>query len=111
MLDHLARCCFLFSLNTHDLPGLTSHVDVQMFLNVGGAVLGVAVLTVISNSVTANHGGEENPRAALNGYRAGYYAAIAMAALRVVLSLFFRLPCLYGEKRDGECVEEPGTSA
>ncbi|RAH48785.1 MFS general substrate transporter [Aspergillus brunneoviolaceus CBS 621.78] len=67
----------------------------NMFLNVGGAVLGVAVLTVISNSVTANHGGEENPRAALNGYRAGHYAAIAMAALRVVLSLFFRLPCLY----------------
>ncbi|RAK77419.1 uncharacterized protein BO72DRAFT_496088 [Aspergillus fijiensis CBS 313.89] len=83
----------------------------NMFLDVGGAVLRVAVLTVISNSVTADHGGVENPRAALDGYQAGYYAAIAMAALGVVLSLFFRLPCLDGEKGGGECVEEPGTSA
>ncbi|RAH71909.1 MFS transporter [Aspergillus aculeatinus CBS 121060] len=83
----------------------------NMFLNVGGAVLGVAVLTVISNSVTANHGGVENPRAALDGYRAGYYGAIAMATLGVVLSLFFRLPLADSEKGGGECVEEPGTSA
>lgn len=54
-----------------------------MFLNVGGAVLGVAVLTVISDSV-GNNGNN-----ALEGYRAGYYAAIAMAAIGLVISLFF----------------------
>lgn len=60
-----------------------------MFLNVGGAVLGVAVLTVISDSVASNHGGKSNPQANLEGYRAGYYAAIAMIAIGFILSIFF----------------------
>lgn len=61
-----------------------------MFLNVGGAVLGVAVLTVISNSVALNHGGKSNPDANLEGYRAGYYGALAMVAIGFVLSLFYQ---------------------
>ena len=60
-----------------------------MFLNVGGAVLGVAVLTVISDSVASNHGGRSNPVANLEGYRAGYYGALAMIAIGFVLSVFF----------------------
>lgn len=61
-----------------------------MFLNVGGAVLGVAVLTVISDSVALNHGGKSNPDANLEGYRAGYYGALAMVAIGFVLSLFYQ---------------------
>lgn len=61
-----------------------------MFLNVGGAVLGVAVLTVISDSVALNHGGKSNPDANLEGYRAGYYGALAMVAVGFVLSLFYQ---------------------
>lgn len=60
-----------------------------MFLNVGGAVLGVAVLTVISDSVTSNYGGKGNPVANLEGYRAGYYGALAMIAIGFILSIFF----------------------
>ncbi|KAK7432506.1 hypothetical protein QQZ08_001071 [Neonectria magnoliae] len=60
-----------------------------MFLNVGGAVLGVAVLTVISDSVTSNKGGKQNPDALLEGYRAGYYGAIAMSAIGLILAIFF----------------------
>ncbi|KAK7421372.1 hypothetical protein QQX98_002266 [Neonectria punicea] len=61
----------------------------NMFLNVGGAVLGVAVLTVISDSVTSNKGGKQDPDALLEGYRAGYYGAIAMSAMGLILAIFF----------------------
>lgn len=60
-----------------------------MFLNVGGAVLGVAVLTVISDSVTSTHGGKNTPGDNVEGYRAGYYAAIAMIGVGLLLSIFF----------------------
>lgn len=67
-----------------------------MFLNVGGAVLGVAVLTVISDSVASNHGGKNNPQANLEGYRARYYAATAMIAIGFIISL-----CPHGERDTG----------
>lgn len=81
-----------------------------MFLNVGGAVLGVAVLTVISDSVASNHGGNSNPDANLEGYRAGYYGALAMIVIGFILSVFFyqkeqqeeRPPQQEGEKQKGE---------
>lgn len=81
-----------------------------MFLNVGGAVLGVAVLTVISDSVALNHGGKSNPDANLDGYRAGYYGALAMIAIGFILSLFFyqkeqqeeRPPQQEGDKQEGD---------
>ena len=80
-----------------------------MFLNVGGAVLGVAVLTVISDSVTLNYGGKSNPVANLEGYRAGYYGALAMIAIGFILSIFFyqkeqqeRAPPQEGENQEGE---------
>lgn len=60
-----------------------------MFFNVGGAVLGVAVLTVITDSVTSNKGGKQNSDALLEGYRAGYYGAIAMSAIGLLLAVFF----------------------
>lgn len=60
-----------------------------MFLNVGGAVLGVAVLTVITDSVTSNKGGKESSDAVLEGYRAGYYGAIGMSAIGLLLAAFF----------------------
>ncbi|KID84427.1 Major facilitator superfamily domain, general substrate transporter [Metarhizium guizhouense ARSEF 977] len=59
----------------------------NMFLNVGGAVVGVALLTVISNTVTSNEGGKTHPGALLAGYRAGYYASIAMTGIGVFASL------------------------
>lgn len=68
---------------------LPADLFLKMFLNVGGAVLGVAVLTVISDSVTSNKGGKQDPDALLEGYRAGYYGAIAMAGIGLVLSIFF----------------------
>ncbi|KAM3457386.1 hypothetical protein MY3296_001128 [Beauveria thailandica] len=61
----------------------------NMFLNIGGAVLGVAVLTVISDSVASNHGDKDRPSARLDGYRAGYYGTIAMAVIGLVASFFF----------------------
>ena len=82
-----------------------------MFLNVGGAVLGVAVLTVISDSVASksNHGGKSNQVANLEGYRAGYYGALAMIAIGFILSFFFyqkeqeeRPPQQEGENQEGE---------
>lgn len=59
----------------------------KMFLNVGGAVVGVALLTVISNTVTSNEGGKTHPGALLAGYRAGYYTSIAMTGIGVFASL------------------------
>ncbi|KJZ80420.1 hypothetical protein HIM_00270 [Hirsutella minnesotensis 3608] len=82
------------------LQGTVSGVY-NMFLNVGGAVLGVAVLTVISDSVTSNNGGKQDSKALLEGYRAGYYGAIAMAAIGFVLAVFFK-----SKKSDGKASKE-----
>ena len=60
-----------------------------MALNIGGAVLGVAVLTVIDDSVTSNNGGLASASARLRGYQAAYYASAAWAALAFILSGFF----------------------
>ncbi|KAM3487043.1 hypothetical protein MY3957_009668 [Beauveria namnaoensis] len=62
---------------------------IKMFLDIGGAVLGVAVLTVISDSVTSNQRDKDRPSARLDGYRAGYYGTIAMAVIGLVASFFF----------------------
>ncbi|KAI2626411.1 aminotriazole resistance protein [Xylaria nigripes] len=80
----------------------------NMFLNVGGAVLGVAVLTVITNSVTSNNGGKESPHAILDGYRAGYYGAIAMAVIGLVCSIFFAQA---GKDDEPAQTEQPGESS
>ena len=58
-----------------------------MSLNVGGAVLGVAVLTVIANSVTSDQGGPNQDLARLRGYRAAYYGTVALGVLGTILSL------------------------
>ncbi|KAF2971663.1 hypothetical protein GQX73_g1883 [Xylaria multiplex] len=60
----------------------------NMALNVGGAVLGVAVLTVISNSVADQHGGSLLVEARLRGYQAAYYGAVAWAALGTLVSIY-----------------------
>ena len=60
----------------------------QMSLNVGGAVLGVAVLTVIDNSVESMQGGAGEFRARLKGYRAAYYGAITLCGLAAILSFY-----------------------
>ena len=59
-----------------------------MSLNVGGAVLGVAVLTVIDNSVESMQGGANKFQARLKGYRAAYYGAITLCALAAILSIY-----------------------
>ncbi|KAM5343579.1 hypothetical protein ACJ41O_012116 [Fusarium nematophilum] len=83
-----------------ELQGTVSGVY-NMFLNVGGAVLGVAVLTAICDSVTSAEGGKENPQALLDGYRAGYYGAISMAGIGLIAALFFP-----GEKDEGSKQEQ-----
>ncbi|KAG8156743.1 hypothetical protein KVR01_013348 [Diaporthe batatas] len=60
----------------------------NMSLNVGGAVFGVAVLTVVANSVTDNTGGQGLLAARLRGYQASYYGAIAWAVLATVISSY-----------------------
>ncbi|KAI0544202.1 aminotriazole resistance protein [Xylaria curta] len=70
----------------------------NMFLNVGGAVLGVALLTVINDSVASSHGGKDVPSAVLAGFRAGYYGAIAMTIIGFVCSIFFRQPTANDEQ-------------
>ncbi|KAI3325277.1 MFS general substrate transporter [Xylariaceae sp. AK1471] len=59
----------------------------NMCLNVGGAVLGVAVLTVVADSVTSQHGGSNLVEARLRGYQAAYYGAVAWAALGTLISV------------------------
>lgn len=59
-----------------------------MSLNVGGAVFGVAVLTVIANSVTNNTGGQDSLQARVRGYQASYYGAIAWAVLATLISTY-----------------------
>jgi len=59
-----------------------------MSLNVGGAVFGVAVLTVVANSVTDNNGGQGLLAARLRGYQASYYGAIAWAVLATMISSY-----------------------
>ncbi|KAF4991223.1 hypothetical protein FDECE_14115 [Fusarium decemcellulare] len=73
---------------TEELQGTVSGVY-NMFLNVGGAVLGVAVLTAICDSVTSSEGGKQSPVALLDGYRAGYYGAIGMSGVGLIVALFF----------------------
>lgn len=59
-----------------------------MSLQVGGAVLGVAVLTVINNSVVSMNGGQSSANARRKGYDAAYYGAIALSGLAALLSFF-----------------------
>ncbi|KIL88594.1 hypothetical protein FAVG1_07839 [Fusarium avenaceum] len=76
----------------------------NMFLNVGGAVLGVALLTLVSNTVTSSKGGESSSSARLDGYRAGYYTCVGMSALGFAMSAGF------GGKK-AEKTEETETSS
>lgn len=82
-----------------------------MFINVGGAVLGLAVLTVIRDSVTANHGGEGKPSALLAGFRAGYYGSMAMCVLGFALSVWFFLSQKPEEEQKTESTDEAGTNS
>ncbi|TGJ79879.1 hypothetical protein E0Z10_g8897 [Xylaria hypoxylon] len=60
----------------------------NMFLNIGGAVLGVAIITLTSNSVALNNGSHNRAAALLDGYRAGYYYALGLSGLATILSVF-----------------------
>ncbi|XWW97294.1 hypothetical protein V2A60_005276 [Cordyceps javanica] len=78
----------------------------NMFLNIGGAVLGVAVLTVISDSVTSNQGGKDNPSARLDGYRAGYYGTVGMAIIGFITAFFFYDSPVLEDSKKSPVVEE-----
>lgn len=82
----------------------------QMFLNVGGAVLGVALLTVVDDSVTLKEGGPENARARLAGYRAGYHGALAMAVLGLVISFFFSEAKAWNDKQQHKAETQEATA-
>ncbi|PSR81371.1 aminotriazole resistance protein [Coniella lustricola] len=60
----------------------------NMSLNIGGAVLGMAILTVVANSVTNSHGGQSFIGARLRGYQASYYGAIAWSVLATLISAY-----------------------
>ena len=60
----------------------------NMCLNVGGAVLGVAVVTVVANSVTDGKGGVGKAGARLKGYRAGYWACVGMCGVAGMVSVW-----------------------
>lgn len=72
-----------------------------MSLNVGGAVFGVAVLTVIANSVTNENGGQDLLQARLRGYQASYYGAIAWAMLATIISSYMVLSHYKKPKQSG----------
>src|SRR5881628_1949290 len=78
-----------------------------MFLNVGGAVLGVAFITLISDSVSLNHG--SGAQARLDGYRAGFYYALGLSALATIPSVF-GMPSGKGPADAKAKNEEPGPS-
>ncbi|KAF4622658.1 hypothetical protein G7Y89_g14368 [Cudoniella acicularis] len=61
----------------------------NMSLNVGGAVLGLAILTVINDSVASKNGGGEFQSAKVNGYRAAFYGAIGWAVIGLGLSILY----------------------
>jgi galactitol-specific phosphotransferase system IIC component len=50
-----------------------------MALNLGGAVFGVALFTTITDEVSEGQ---------VKGYRASYYAAIGLAGIGAIVSLF-----------------------
>lgn len=58
-----------------------------MCLNIGGAVLGIALSTLVFDSVASKRGGN-NPHARLDGYRAGYYLCLGFCGLAMLLSFF-----------------------
>lgn len=57
-----------------------------MCLNIGGAVLGVALTTVVMDSVSSESGSSAN-QTSLDGYRAGYYLCLGFSCLATALSL------------------------
>ncbi|KAI0425841.1 aminotriazole resistance protein [Xylaria sp. FL1042] len=82
----------------------------NMALNVGGAVLGVAVLTVISNSVALQHGGSTLVEARLRGYQAAYYGAVAWAALGTLISIYSVVTHYKSERGDSSGAASTRTS-
>ncbi|KAI1261345.1 aminotriazole resistance protein [Xylariaceae sp. FL1019] len=60
----------------------------NMFLNIGGAVLGVGLITLVADAVTQNNGPRDSPSALLAGYRAGYYYALGLSVLATIPSVF-----------------------
>lgn len=74
-----------------------------MALNVGGAVFGLAVLTVIDNSVTSNHGGQDLVAARIQGYKASFYGAVAWAVFAILISIWVVLKDI-GNKRTAKII-------
>jgi hypothetical protein len=81
-----------------------------MSLNVGGAVLGFAVLTVIANSVANNNGGQNLLHARMRGYKAAYYGAIAWAVLATLISSYMGFK-QYKNSKQSDTVATPQVAA
>lgn len=58
-----------------------------MCLNIGGAVIGVALTTLIIDAVESKSTSEVKVQARLEGFRAGYYFALALSLMATVPSL------------------------
>ncbi|KAL3421564.1 MFS transporter [Phlyctema vagabunda] len=58
----------------------------NMSLQMGGSVLGFAIVTLVRTAVEDNAGGSESARARLKGYRAGHYTILAMSGTAAALS-------------------------
>lgn len=63
----------------------------QMVLNIGGAVLGTAVMTVVIDSVEANNGGQASHSAHMDGYHAALYTTVGFSGLGIVASVVMYL--------------------
>lgn len=82
-----------------------------MALNVGGAVFGLVVLTVIANSVTANHGGQDLTDARVYGYKASFYGAVAWAVIAVLISILVVFKDSRKARKAKDTREESATSS
>lgn len=74
-------------------------------------MFGVAVLTVVANSVTDNNGGQDLLPARLRGYQASYYGAIAWAALATLISSYLVFSHYHNSNKSVTVVAAQATTA
>jgi MFS family permease len=66
-----------------------------------GQALGLAIIAVVTNTVTQNHGEKDTTQGLLEGYRAGFWVAFGWMILTAFVSAFgLRRVGKVGVKRD-----------
>lgn len=74
----------------------------NMCLNIGGAVMGIALTTLLIDAVASKSTSEVKSQARLEGFRAGYYFALALSLTAVVPSLCGMLNGSHATPQDKE---------